>query len=748
MNKFVMVACFALIASFAAASGADIVLDGGTFTLTIGPDAVAKSLVVKHNGEECLDTREGIPVFAVTQERPFNNEIKLAHPNKRTTYQANSLRREGDFLVAGFEIAPYEAKISVKTGDGYVAFTLEDFICEKDLAYEYLSLTVPPVAEFRVLQLPLKNRENVADWLNGVWDEKAATAVVAGDAYADADHERRFGFQLMSVTLRSGMKLRGGSAAVVCGAGKDRFLDAMDVYERDAGLPRGVQSRRDPRLNASIAWTAHLNPGNCDEMLSIAKRGGFRMFMLYYSCFTKHTFKYGYGILHDYVWSELWPRGEKDLDDILARIKSEGMTPGLHVLQTHVGFASSYVTPVADPRLNLKRRFTLAQAIPAEGDIAEIRVFENPVDSPTFNKTRILKFGGELFSYEGFTTEPPYRFTGIKRGAMDTRHASHGYGEIGGVLDVSEFGGVSCYVDQNTDLQDEIGRKIAKIYDRGFEFFYFDGSEGVNPPCNVNVSLAQWRVVNKVKNPPLFTEGAAKTHFGWHLQAGANAFDVFPPEIFKEMIVRYPQAEAPMMAKEMTRLDFGWWVVNLPGDEVVLKNKLPFRRIKTVGTQCDMWEFGTSRAAAWDCPATIQLRLDKLGVHPRRDDLLEVMRRWEDVRAKNWLTREMKEALKSSTQEHHLYINEKGEYELCEIEMLPTPEKASFLRGFVFERKGRRVVAYWHTSGSSRAKLALGDGGADIELAADGLKYVETSLSTAEVRSAFANAREVVLKGK
>ena len=107
MNKFVMAACFALIASFAAASGADIVLDGGTFTLTIGPDAVAKSLVVKHNGEECLDTREGIPVFAVTQERPFNNEIKLAHPNKRTTYQANSLRREGDFLVAGFEIAPY-----------------------------------------------------------------------------------------------------------------------------------------------------------------------------------------------------------------------------------------------------------------------------------------------------------------------------------------------------------------------------------------------------------------------------------------------------------------------------------------------------------------------------------------------------------------------------------------------------------------------------------------------------------------
>ena len=716
----------------------DVTLENRNFRLVIGDDATAKSLVLKANGEECLDAREGLPVFSVTQERPFNNENKLKYPNKRTTYRANRVRREGDKLIVGFETAAYEARIAVKTGEGYVSFTLEDFICEKDLAYEYISLDVPPVAEFRVLQLPVKDRANVADWLNGVWDDRAATAVVAGDPYADADHERRFGFQLLSVDLRRGVKLRGGSAAVVCGAGREAFLDAMDGFERDMGLPRGVQSRRDPRLNQSIAWTAWANPANFDGILEMAKRGGFRMMMLYYSCFTKDALEKGYWVLHDYNWADGWTRGWADLDDILGKIKGAGMMPGLHVLQTHVGLGSSYVTPVADPRLGLKRRLTLAQEIPANGAVDEIRVFENPVDSPMWEGTRILKFGGELFSYEGYTTTPPYRFTGVKRGDHATRAAAHPYGEIGGVLDVCEYSAVSCYADQDTDLPVEIGAKIARIYDRGFEFLYFDGSEGVRPPCNVNVSLAQWHVTRQVKKPPLFTEGAAKTHFGWHLQAGGNAFDIFPPEVFKKMIVAHPQAEAPLMAKEMTRLDFGWWATYLPGEEVTLKDRLPFRKVKTVGTQPDMWEFGTSRAAAWDCPTTVTFNPEKIGRHPRRDDLLEVMRRWEDVRAKNWLTPEMKEALKSSTQEHHLYLNEKGEYELHEIEMLPTPEKAPWLRGFVFERKGRRVIAYWHTSGSGRCVLADGKG---TEIAADGIRYFETDASRDEAKRAFAGAR-------
>jgi hypothetical protein len=420
---------------------------------------------------------------------------------------------------------------------------------------------------------------------------------------------------------------------------------------------------------------------------------------------------------------------------MLDKIKAAGITPGLHVLQTFIGFKTRYVTPVADPRLNLTRHFTLAKPLALEG--GDLYVQEDPSNCPTNTASRVLKFGGELFSYEGFTTERPYKFTGVKRGYLETKVVPHERGVIGGILDVCEYGAHSCYIDQNTDLQDEVAEKIARVYNCGFEFMYNDGSEGVSYPPTIHVANAQYRVWKKMDKKAKFMEGAAKGHFGWHFQSGANAFDVFPPEIFKDMIVRWPQYEAPIMRKDFTRLNFGWWGVYMPGQTVHLRDKVPYRTVKSVGTQYDMWEFGTSRAAAWDCPMTIQI--GRLKEHPRRDDLLQVVRRWEDVRARKWLTPEQKEALKSETQEHHLYLNEKGEYELLEMEMLPTAAKAPNTRAFIFERAGKRMIAYWHTSGA--AKLAVDLGKAEtVELSS--LRYLETALSLDDAKAAWAKVAE------
>ena len=721
-----------------------IVFENEAFRLEVGTNAVARSLVVKATGEEMIDARDGRAMFSVTQERPFNNEIKLMWPNKRMTYPANRVRCEGDRLVIGFETAPYEAVVGVKTGSGYVAFELKGFNCVRQLTYGGLCMDVPPAVRFRVLQLPVKLRKNVGDWLNVVWDDRAAVAVVGADPYAEVDHESRTGCEVLYADLARGLRLKGGRAAIVSGAGRDAFLAAMDGFERDFNLPRGVQSRRDPRLNASIYWTGDINPSNVDEHIAMAKSGGFRMMLVYFTAMTKAqhsniSHSYYYRRLGDYDWNDAYPNGVEDLRGVLSKIKAAGITPGFHTLQTHIGCDSRYVTPVADPRLNLTRRFTLARPLAADGDPQEIEVLENPVDAPLYEKapgltTRVLKFGGELFSYGGYTTEPPYRFTGVRRGFWKTAPAAHPRGEIGGVLDVSEFGAMSCYVDQATDLQDEVAAKIAKIYDAGFEFCYFDGSEGVNPPCGVNVSLSQWRVVSKFAKPPVFTEGAAKSHFGWHLQAGANAFDMFHPEIFKDMIVKFPQTEAPLMRKDFTRIDFGWWTLYIP--------EQPYANITTIGIQPDMWEFGTSRAAAWDCPTTVQIHLDRAARHARIKDLMEVMRRWEDVRAKNWLTSEQKELLKDPVREHHLYLNEAGEYELVEWKQIPIGggKLSSGLRAFLFECGGKRIVAYWHTSG--RARYALADG-AGTEIEAEGLQYFKTDLSAVATADAFMNSREI-----
>ena len=717
----------------------DVVLENAKMRLVLGADASVKSLKLKSNGEELIDSTEKIPLFTTTQERPFNNEIKLAWPNKRTTWPANRLRREGSRLIAGFEIVPYEAVVEVSSGDGYFVLTLEKFDCIADLHYEGLRMDSPPVAEFRVAQLPVRNRRNVGDWLNVVWDDSGAAAVVGADPYALINHDRRHGFELLYADLRRGLALTGGKAAIVAGAGRDDFLASMEALENALDLPRGVASRRDPRLNASIYWTSSISPANVDEHIALARRGGFRMMLIYYPAMTKALG--GYRQLGDYDWNDKYPNGVEDLKLVLGKIRAAGITPGFHTLQTHIGCESRYVTPVADPRLNLTRHLTLAKPIPADGEPGEIEVLENPVDAPHNEKARVLKFGGELFSYEAYSATRPFKFTGVRRGHWKTAPAAHPRGEIGGVLDVSEYGAISCYLDQKTDLQDEVAEKIAKIYDAGMGFCYFDGSEGVDPPCGVNVSLSQLRVVSKFASMPVFTEGAAKSHFGWHLQAGANAFDIFPPEIFKKMIAKFPQAEAPIMSKDFTRLDFGWWALYAPGRKVKLKDRVPYEEIATMGTQMDMWEFGTSRAAAWNCPATVMLSPEAAQKHPRIDDLLETMRRWEDVRAQRLLDRNpaWREALRSPTQEHHLYRNERGEYELHEISMLPAPAKAPHARGFVFERGGKRIIACWHTNGSATFDISL-DKAETVQLA--GLRYFTTSLGQADAKAAWAAAAE------
>ena len=709
----------------------DIVIETESFRLVLGGDGRARSLVLKANGEEMLEATGDIPFATSTQDRPFNNETKLFHPNRRTTYPANRIRREGDRLVIGFDTAPYETVVEVRTGKGFAAFTLVDWIVKPGAAgYSDLAMDSPPVADFRLVQLPVRRRANMGDWLDSAWDEHGGVALLAADPYVDAAYENRSGCRILCADLHRGVELLGGTAAIAAGVGGEGLLAAVEEIEEAFDLPRGVASRRSDKLNASIYWTDDICPANVDEHIDTARRGGFRMMLIYFTALFRNSGLYCE--LGNYDWrDDRFPGGIKDLRRMLARIRAAGITPGFHTLQTHIGLKSRYVTPVADPRLNLTRRFTLMRPIPAEEDVGEIFVAENPVHAPRHEQARVLRFGGELFSYGDYSTTPPYRFTGVKRGFAETSPAAHESGEGGGTLDISEFGAQSCYIDQSTDLQDEIGAKIAKVFDAGMEFCYFDGSEGVNPPCNINVSLAQWRVCRQFARPPLFTEGAAKSHFGWHLQAGANAFDRFPPEVFKEKIVEFPLAEAPEMRKDFTRVDFGWWGMWLPGND-------------TVGVQADMWEFGTSKAAAWGCPATVQVDLSCVRAHPRIGDILETMRRWEDVRARNWLTAAQKEMLKDPDAEYHLYLNDDGEYELVRWEQIPGVCGGK-VRAFVFERSGERVVAYWHVSGEGTMLLPERDGNGMREMPVGDRRYLRTDLPLDEIKAAFSRA---VLSGQ
>ena len=705
----------------------DVEVGNDRFTLKLDGRGCAKSLVVKATGEECLDAATAVPFFSITQERPYNNENKLTHPNCRTTYPATRVVREGNVLVVDFRFVRYSAEIAVVEKPNYVVFELKGFR-KADAGYGSMKIDRPPAVELRIADLPVLRRANYGEWLGVMWDDKAAVAVLgtSPDTFIDGVEEQTS--RRMTADLKRGFRFVGGSAALVAAAGREPFLDCVDAFERDLGLPRGVANRRNPLVNASVFWVEDMVPTNVDEYIDYATKGGFKLMLVYYRCLVKeegHWFRSG-----EWAFRDEYPNGYADVSAMLDKVRKAGIVPGLHFLQTHIGLKTSYVTPIADHRLGLKRHYTLSK--PVDAADGEIYVEESTADAPRYGGARALRFGGELMSYSDYTTEPPYRFTGVRRGAYATKVTSHPRGEIGGVLDISEFGEPdSCYLSQDSSLQDEIADKIAAFWKCGFSFVYMDGSEGVQAPCGRNVALSQYRVWRKLDPAPIIGEAAAKSHFGWHMLSGANAFDIFSPSSFKHGIVAHPLAEARLMAQDMTRVNFGWWGLWSP--ESVRKNPK-----RAPGTQLDMWEFGTSKAAAWDSPMTIQFHLGDLRGHPRTGDLLRMTRRWENVRATGWLTPEQNRLLRDPKREFHLYCGADGRLELVEIEMLPTPMDAKSLRGFVFERQGRRMVAYWDTSGMSTVRLGAPW---DKTVSAGDLAYVETELEKADVVRAFGAAR-------
>ena len=659
----------------------NIIIENKKFKLCINDNCVAQSLIFKESGEECLDNVEGLALFSLTEERPYNNEIKLAHPNKKTTFPANRIRREGNRLIIGFELITFEAIVEVNEKDDYITFKLVDFIIYPH-SFGSLCMTPPPVFEFRLIQLPIRERENFGEWLNVCFDESLAVNVLGLSPHPRIDSEMRMNSRVLTADAVRGVKLRGCEVALIVSK-TEKYLDVVEQIEEDYNLPKGVAARRNPRLNSSVYWVGNLNPQTVDEHIEHAKRGGFRNMLVYYSAMVYEDEIYALCGNYDFR-REVYPNGYEDVKAVLKKIKDAGITPGLHFLHTHIGKRSRYVTPVADHRLSLTRHFTLAK--PLGFNDTTVFVEENPEDSVMHEKCRVLKFGGELIHYESFTTEPPYRFEGCVRGHWDTNITEHELGQIGGLLDISEFSAVSVYVNQNSSLQDEIADKIAALYNCGFEFVYMDGSEGANPPFEYHVPNAQYRVYKKFNHEPLFVEGAAKGHFSWHMMSGGNAFDIFPAETFKAMAAKHPLQEAPMMAKNFTRVDFGWW------------RYFP-------DAQPDLYEYSTSKAASWDCPVTLQARNDLFVKNPRNADVFEVIRRWEDVRAKRWLTDEQKQMLRDPDTEYILLINEKDEYELVPYFEVKNPDEQ--IKAFVFERLGKSYAVCWHKTDTVKILLPI-----------------------------------------
>ena len=283
--------------------------------LVLGSDGRARSLLHKASGQECLATGEDVPFFAITQERPYDNEVQLAYPAKEKTFASNSISRDGNNLVIGFELTDYQATVGLNITDEYIAFKLEK------LEYQMAEFGVKrktEIDEFTLLQLPVKNRSHFGEWLNVAWDGDVAVNVLATDQYARIDSETRKGYRILYAGGAGEVKVEGVGAALITTA-KGSLLDRIDRVERDFGLPLGVASRRSEEYRNSYYELRNVTPLNIDEHIEYAKQGGFRQMVIYYPDFASS--------MGHFPWRPEYPNGIEDLKEVTGRIKAAGMVP-------------------------------------------------------------------------------------------------------------------------------------------------------------------------------------------------------------------------------------------------------------------------------------------------------------------------------------------------------------------------------------------------------------------------------------
>lgn len=715
-----------------------IVLENTEMRLEISPRGTARSLIHKATGQECLVRDADVPMFTLTQDRPYDNELQLAYPAEVTEFSAVEVKREEDDLLVEFDRVGYSASISVKITDAYISF------CLKKLTYHgFTSLRSKrktPVDETLFVQLPVRTRKNLGEWLNVMWDEEVAVNLLATDPYARIRVKEQQGYHLFQAGTDNDVQLEDVGAALITTT-PAHLLDRIACVEEDYGLPQGVESRRSREYDYSYYEASSITLQDAARHIRYAKQSGLRAMDVYYLSFVSSA--------GHFPWRPEYPRGMDDLKTLIGQIKQAGILPGIHIHYNKAHKQDAYVTPRPDPRLNLVESFSLSRSIDAAATIIPIE--ENPRLCTLDDERRILKIQNELVTYERYTTTLPYQFEDCKRGALGTQASPHEMSSRVGLLDVDTWP-VFIRLTQNTTIQDEVAERLKNIYEQaGFQFVYYDGAEDVPPPYWHTVSRAQWVVGRNLAPQPLFAEGACKSHFSWHILTRGNAFDVFKPEVIKEATRAYPAAEITRSEKDFTRINFGWIGYWAPGKD-------------TMGTQPDMLEYVTSRAAAWDCPIAIQGDLQAMDAHPRTPDNLEVIRRWEEVRAQKWLTQEQKISLRNLEQEHILLVDERRQDEreqfvlvtCTQIEKVAGADAPG--RAFLFEYQGSTWVTYWHTSGEAALEIALSakqitlmkDLGKPLPLKADGRRtklplgerrFVELrDITRQEAISAFQNA--------
>ena len=294
-----------------------------------------------------------------------------------------------------------------------------------------------------------------------------------------------------------------------------------------------------------------------------------------------------------------WPDGWESWRRIVARLHAAGIGSIFHTYAFFIDKQSRYVTPVPDPRLDAFRTFTLSK--PLTADATEIAVEESTAGLTTVTgffeyNSVVLHIGDELVTFGGVSQQAPWRFTGVKRGALGTKAAAHEPGAKARHLKEC-FGLFVPNVESS--LFEEIAANHADVVNRcGFDGIYLDAIDGSSilrgsDECWYWADKFVVEIQKRLKQP-VGMEMSAMWHHFWQYRTRWQAWDY--PQRGHERFIDLHAAE--VNGGLLLPLHLGWWgfqSFNPPQIEPTYPDV-----IENLGARLVGWDAGISLTAGID----------------------------------------------------------------------------------------------------------------------------------------------------
>ncbi len=600
------------IAGFAAED--DVVLENEFIRYTVSPGGKNLGFVDRATGFDYL-RREAISVCALVRQ-------------SGKEFPASSAALADGRLTLRFGDAGVEAVLKIEPRTSWIRLTVE-------------SVKGPEIESLVFLNVPLT--------LKGRPDESFGACALSLNLITRVDQMPALQSELYAAAHRK-FGIVGAKAALV-GMRPDRILTALkgvllEADEMPLCKVAGPWAQEVPFNHGSYLFNfGSLTEGTVQDWIEMAKGLGFTQIDNHGG--SDAFFRFGDFELN----REKWPEGWEGYRRIVARLHSAGIGSIFHTYAFFIDKHSKYVTPIPDKRLDAFRAFTLAGDVDADaGSI--------PVNEPTTGMSTVTGFfeqnsvvlhlGDELVTFGGMSREPPWRFTGVKRGVLGTKAAPHEKGVTARHL--KECFGLFV-PDPESSLFTEIAANHAEVVNHcGFDGIYLDAIDGSSILRGGDESW-YWAdkfvmEIQKRLEKPVGMEMSAMWHHFWQYRTRWQAWD-YPQRGHRRFVDIHAEA---VNGGLLLPLHLGWW------------NFQSFNPPQVEPTYPDVIECLGAKLVGWDAGISLTGGVDReqLRTVPLFRRAVDTLRACEEIRHAGTLDEAAKAKLRESGSEFSLFTDAAG----------------------------------------------------------------------------------------